>query len=438
MSTIFDAVYVTALALSSPYLFLKLLASDRFRAGLTHRLGWIPPRNGERPCVWVHGASVGEILTVKTLVKSLEKEFNNLDIVVSANTNTGLSVAEKCFTGKKLFYFPLDLSWVVDKVFEAVNPRCVILVELELWPNFLIAAAARRVPVVLVNARLSEKSLRCYRVLRKMSKGFFESLTRKENVFCARTETDAARLSELGISAAQIFVTGNMKYDNVEVDVPEDTKNRLMGLFEIESGDKVVVCGSTHEGEEAILLRTFKQLRVKHPQLRLVLVPRHVERISEVIRLVHSMGLRSVRKTSLDKGEKIGGQKYETVIVVDTMGELLTIYSVADGVFVGKSLVPQGGQNVMEPAGLAKPVMVGPHTFNFKDAVQSLKDSNAITIVQDETSLREEMSHLLERPDECREMGARAQSVVIKQGGATDRNMKVLREILLKERVVSV
>jgi len=438
MSIIFDAVYATALTCGSPYFFLKFITSERYRSGLAQRLGWIDTREREKPCVWIHCASVGEILTVKALVKSIEKEFNNLDIVVSTNTNTGFSVAKQYFNGKKIFYFPLDLSWVVDKVLNAIQPSCVILIELEIWPNFLIAAARRHIPVVLLNARISEKSLKWYRVLSKISKEFFESLARKEDVFCARTKIDATRLMNLGISETQIFITGNMKFDNIITDVSEDTKKRLLDLFGINKDDKVVVCGSTHDGEESVILNIFKQISAKIKKLRLILAPRHIERANDVIKLIESAGLKCVRKTWLDKGNKLGEHKDETVILIDTVGELLATYSIADCIFVGKSLVPQGGQNMMEPAGLAKPVIVGPHTFNFHEEVQVLREADAIEIVQNESALLNKMIYLLEHPDEAHEMGKRAQLVVMKQRGATDRNLKVLKKILLKERTVSV
>lgn len=438
MSILFDAVYVTALTVGSPYFFLKFITNERYRSGLVQRLGWVDNRESKNACIWIHCASVGEVLTVKALVKSIEKEFNNLDIIVSTNTNTGLSVAKRCFTGKKIFYFPLDLSWVVDKVLHAMQPSCVVLVELEIWPNFLITAAKMRLPVILLNARISEKSLKWYRVLSKISKEFFGSLARKENVFCARTMTDAARIINLGIPETQVSVTGNMKFDNLVTDIPEDAKRRLLCLFEIDNENKVIVCGSTHEGEELVILKVFKQIRTKIEHLRLVLVPRHIERVNDVIKAIESAGFKYARKSFLDKGEKIGRDKNETVILVDTVGELLTTYSIADCVFVGKSLVPQGGQNMMEPAGLAKPILVGPHTFNFHEEVQVLREASAIEIVQDESALLTKMTYLLEHPDESLEMGKRAQSVVMKQRGATDRNVKVLRNILLKERKLPV
>lgn len=438
MSIIFDAVYVTALTCGSPYFLLKFATNERYRSGFFQRLGWVDKRKGENPCVWIHCASVGEILTVKALVKSIEKEFHNVTIVLSTNTNTGFSVAQQHFNGTKIFYFPLDLSWVVDKVLNAIQPSCLILIELELWPNFLIAAAKKHIPVALLNARISEKSLKWYRLLSKISQEFFESLARKENVFCARTPIDAQRLMQLGITGDQIFITGNMKFDNIITDVSEETKKRLLELFRIAKDDKVVVCGSTHEGEEGSIVKIFQHMRVKIEKLRLILAPRHIERAHDVTKVIESAGLRCVRKTSLDRGCKAGEWNGETVILLDTVGELLATYSIADCVFVGKSLVPQGGQNMMEPAGLAKPIIVGPHTFNFRDEVQLLRDADAIEIVQNESELLDKMTYFLEHPGDAREMGKRAQSVVMKQRGTTDRNIKVLKKILLKERTVSV
>lgn len=438
MSTIFNAIYATVLAFSSPYLFLKLLTSNRYRAGLVQRLGGVSAREGKNACIWIHCASVGEVLVIKTLVKHIEKEFNGWDFVISANTNTGLAVAQRYFPGKKIFYFPLDLSWIDEKVLNAINPGCLVLIELELWPNFLIAVARRNIPIVLMNARISEKSLKWYRVLSKISERFFESLIKKENIFCARTRSDANRLVALGISETQVMVTGNMKFDNIITVLPEDTKAQLLHLFEIDERDKVIVCGSTHEGEETILLNVFQQMRAKLGNIRFILAPRHIERVRDITKLIESSGLNYVKKTSLDKGNTIGRHKYETVILVDTMGDLLATYSIADCVFVGKSLVPKGGQNMMEPAGLAKPIIVGPHTFNFSEEVQLLREADAIRIVRDRPSLFYEMMYVLEHPDDAREMGKRAQSIVMQQRGATDRNWEVLRKILLKERVVSV
>lgn len=291
---------------------------------------------------------------------------------------------------------------------------------------------------MLLNARISERSLKWYRVLRKISKEFFASLTKKENFFCARTEADASRLMNLGIPEAQIGITGNMKFDNVVTDIPKDTRKSLSSLFEIDKEEKVIVCGSTHEGEEIVLLNVFQRLREKGKNVRLIVAPRHIERVNEIVKLIESFQFRCIRKTSLDNGEKVDRPKGETVILVDTVGDLQATYSIADCVFVGKSLVPHGGQNMMEPAGLAKPVIVGPHTFNFCEEVQLLKKANAIEVVRDESELLQKMMYFLGHPDVAHAIGERAQSVAMKQKGATDRNVQMLRKILSKERTVSV
>ncbi|MCF6150449.1 MAG: 3-deoxy-D-manno-octulosonic acid transferase [Candidatus Kuenenia sp.] len=438
MPTIFDAFYVTALAFGSPYFLSKLLINKRFRAGLLQRLGFNQVKNGKHPCIWIHCASVGEVLTAKPLVKSIEKEFNGFEIVLSVNTDTGFSVAEKYFEGKRIFYFPLDLSWVVDKVLNLIRPQFIILIELEIWPNFIIAAAKRHVPVALVNARISGNSAKWYRLFSRMSNTFFKNLLTKENFFCARTQADAARLKELGISESQITITGNMKYDNIVTDISANAKEQLLRLFELEVDERVIVCGSTFEGEEIVLLRVFKDLCAKFNKLRLIIVPRHIERVSDVTKQIESMGFNYAKKSSLDKGEKIASHRdrHNTILVVDTVGELLTIYSIAYCVFVGRSLIPHGGQNVVEPAGLAKPVIVGPHTFNFKEEVGLLKEANAIMIAEDELSLSKTISYLLEHPEESGEIGRRAQLTVTKQMGVVDRNMKILKEHFLKERNV--
>jgi len=330
------------------------------------------------------------------------------------------------------------LSWVVDKVLNRLRPQFILLIELEIWPNFIIAAAQRCIPVVLVNARISEKSARWYRLFCRLSNTFFKNLSTEENLFCARTQADAVRLKELGIPEPQISVTGNMKYDNIVTDIPADTKEQLLRLFEIGADEKVIVCGSTFEGEEIILLRVFKSLCTKFDKLRLIIVPRHIERVADIGKQIETMGFAYVKKSLLDKGRKGVSLRYkqDTIIVVDTVGELFAIYSIADCVFVGRSLIPQGGQNMVEPAGLAKPVIVGQHTFNFKEEVRLLREAKAIMVVEDEVSLLKTITYLLEHPEESGEIGRRAQLTVIRQMGVVDRNMNILKEHFLKERAV--
>lgn len=427
-----DVVYVTAIFFSLPYLLLKISTNKKYRTGLLQRLGFISKRVIKRPCLWIHGSSVGEILTAKALIEAIEGYFPDTDIVVSTCTNTGFSTAIKNFSKRYVFYFPLDISWIVKRVLKKIRPDCLILIELEIWPNLFITAFKKKIPILLVNGRISERSVRFYRKLCLFSKTFHKSLI--NNIYCARTETDASRFRQLGIPQENIPITGTMKYDNIVTKEDKNVKEYLQNLFQINSNDIVIVGGSTYEGEEEILLKIFNDLKKELPGLRLIIVPRHIERTPKIISLIESMGGLAFRKTFLESKvkDKPNGKLKEGIIVVDTIGELINIYGLADCVFVGRSLVPYGGQNIMEPAGLAKPIIFGPHTFNFIEETTLLLKNNAARLVKDEKELLSAIRYLLKNPDAARDMGARAQRIVIESKGATDRNMEILKKMLSK------
>ncbi|HHT9117898.1 MAG TPA: 3-deoxy-D-manno-octulosonic acid transferase, partial [Candidatus Hypogeohydataceae bacterium YC38] len=397
------------------------------------RLGWLPTRDGSRPCLWVHGASVGEVLTARSLVTTVEESLPGWDIVLSTSTNTGFSVAKKNFEDKLVFYFPLDFSWVDRKALSLLKPNCIILVELEIWPNFLVAAVQRGIPVVLVNGRISERSTKVLKTLRLFSRSFSQSLQAPGNIYCVRTQTDATRFLKLGIPEEKVIITGNMKYDNIPLAVPEEEKERLRQSFRISPEDLVIVGGSTHPGEEEILLRVFKTLRATLP-IRLILVPRHIERAQEVEGLIRNMGFPLVKKSLLDKTGDFPTNPRDTVLVVDTMGELTKIYSLAHCVFVGKSLKGLGGQNVLEPAGLARPTIFGPNMTNFQEEANLLLEADAARLVHNEEELLATVGHLLRTRQEAEAMGLRAQKVVTENRGATLRNLKVLEKILRENK----
>lgn len=427
-----DVIYVTAIFFSLPYLLLKIFTNKKYRTGLLQRLGFINKREIKKPCLWIHGSSVGEILTCKTLIEAIEGYFQDIDIVVSTCTNTGFSTAIKNFSKKYVFYFPLDISWIAKRVLKKIRPDCVILIELEIWPNFFITAFKKKIPILLVNGRISERSVRFYRKLCFFSKIFHKSLI--NNIYCARTETDASRFRQLGIPQENIPITGTMKYDNIVTEDNKDVTEYLKNLFQINSNDTVIVGGSTHKGEEEILIKVFKDLKKENHGLRLIIVPRHIERTPEIISLIENMGFLAFRKTSLESKvkDKPNEKLKEGIIVIDTIGDLINIYGIADCVFVGKSLVPYGGQNIMEPAGLAKPIIFGPHTFNFMEETNLLLKNDAARLVKDEKELLSTIRYLLKNPVEAGAIGTRAQKIVIESKGATNRNMEILKEMLCK------
>ncbi len=432
MPLIFDSIYLSAAVLGSPYLLFKMCTSRRYRAGLLQRLGMSTERVSTKPGIWVHGASVGEIITAKSIIEKIEKEFPEWETFISATTNTGFSVAEKNFSDKTVFYFPLDLSWTTNKVLCLTRPGFIILVELELWPNFLVSAYKRKIPVIIVNGRISNKSLKAYRIISQVSKVFRDSLTNEMNTYCARTELDAQRFRDLGIPGKQVFVTGTMKYDNIPIHIDDNIRKRLAGLFCIKDDDLVLIGGSTHDGEEEILISVFEKLREDYPELKLIIAPRHIERTREVFNLIEKKGFVPVLKTAVETSNYNWQDTKREIILIDTVGDLGNIYSLSSFVFVGKSLVPSGGQNMMEPAGLGKPVVFGPHTFNFKEETELLLKNNAAKMVKTENELYKTIEYFIKNPDAAKKIGFKAQKVVNEKRGATKRSMEIIRNVINK------
>jgi 3-deoxy-D-manno-octulosonic-acid transferase len=433
MPIIFDSIYLTASVLGAPYMLFKMLTSERHRSGLYQRFGIVSERASKKPGIWIHGASVGEIITAKSIVEKIDREFPEWETFISTTTNTGYSVAKQNFSGKPVFYFPVDLSWITRKVLRRIRPSCIILIELEIWPNFLVSVYEENIPLIIVNGRISNKSFKAYRIISRISGAFYNSLTNKMNTYCARTELDAQRFRDLGISSEQVFVTGTMKYDNIPTHINENSKNELADLFRIKDNDLVLIGGSTHEGEEEILLRIFERLSKTYPNLRLIIAPRHIERIKDVSRLIEKMGFFPLLKTEIEESNYKWQNAKKEIILIDTVGDLGKIYSLSSFVFVGKSLVPSGGQNMMEPAGLGKPVIFGPHTFNFKEEVDLLLRNEAAKMIETEDELCEAIEFFIKNPEAAKEMGLRAQGVVSEKRGATEKNMDIIREILKRK-----
>jgi 3-deoxy-D-manno-octulosonic-acid transferase len=434
MPLLFDSIYLTASVVGAPYMLFKMLTSERHRSGLYQRFGIVSERTSKKPGIWIHGASVGEIITAKSIIKKIDQEFPEWETFISTSTNTGYSVAKKNFSDKPIFYFPVDLSWITRKVLRRIKPSCILLIELEIWPNFLVSVYEKNIPLIIVNGRISDKSFKTYRIISRISGAFYNSIINKMNTYCARTELDAQRFRSLGIPGEQVFVTGTMKYDNIPTHIGEYSKNELANLFHIKDCDLVLIGGSTHEGEEKILLRVLERLSKTYPNLRLIIAPRHIERIKDVSRLIEKAGYVPLLKTEIEKTDYKWQDINKKVILIDTIGELGKIYSLSSFVFVGKSFVPFGGQNMMEPAGLGKPVIFGPHVFNFKEEADLLLRNEAAKMIKTEDELCGAIEFFIKNPEAAKEMGRRAQEVVNEKRGATERNMDIIRKILEGKR----
>lgn len=425
-SPLLDLAYGAGLLASSPFLLYKFLTSERYRAGLRQRLGAVPSRDGEKPCLWVHAASVGEVQAARPLVKECRQEWPDLEIAVSTQTSSGQEMAKKHFPGCRTLYYPIDFSWVAAKVLDRIRPSLIVLVEREIWPNFVAAANRRDVPVVQVNSRLSESSLRAYRRLRPILGPTLQSISH----FVTQSEQYADRLRQLDVPAERIVVAGNLKYDGVPMSIPEEERQRLIEEMGLEPGEPTLVCGSIHPPEIRPVVEAYLRVRGSVPDLRLILAPRHLERVPEIERILAEADQTCVRKTKLAQQPAPRDLEKGRIIILDTIGELRAVYSLATVVFVGGTLVPIGGHNILEPAALGKPVVFGPHIFaQAADAEAFVSESAAIQCA-DQEAVAKQLDRLFNDPSAVRDLGRQAQTVLRTHQGAARRTVQILAQYL--------
>ena len=438
-----DLLYLGAFVLLSPWLAWRAATTGRYRRGLAGKLlGHIHIPNPTRQSVaWFHAVSVGEVYLLGTLVPAFRTRHPDWQVAVTSTTDTGLAEARKRFPDLPVVEWPFDFSWAVGAALEAVGPSIVILAESELWPNFLLAATRRNVPVVVVNARMSPRSYRRLRWVAALARKFlFQRVTR----FAAQEPEYTDRFRQLGVPADRLATTGSIKYDGAtgERDTPKtESLRRLLGLhaphpsvpLPVKSEVPVVLlAGSTHAPEESIVLDVFARLRGRFPHLRLILVPRHPDRFEEVARLVAASGLPFARRS----GIAAPLPEMPAVVLLDTVGELGAAWGLADVGFTGGSLDGhRGGQSMIEPAGYGVPCVFGPHVWNFKDAARRLVEVGGAIMVQDAAALESALTDLLADSNRRERMGAAAQSLVRRQQGATARTLDVIDAALATKRI---
>ena len=404
-----------------PVLAFKRLRPDGYGRSLGQRLGRFGEGLPREPRCWIHAVSVGEAATAVPLVEAITRRWPQLGIVMTTVTPTGARIVADRLAGRAVHrYFPIDLPGPVRRALDAVNPRFFLCMETELWPNLLRALAARGVPSMIANGRISDRSFRRYRLVR-----FFTAhMLAHVRVLAMQSEEDARRIIALGALPERVVVTGNIKSDLIPPEGGGDALwQRLLGL---DDGEPVWVAGSTHRGEEAIVLDVYLHLRARVPTLTLVLAPRHPERVAEVERLVRERRLQPVRRSELPKSQARGA-----VIIVDTVGELAQIYRVASVVFVGGSLAPTGGHNMLEPALLRKPVLFGPHTTNFRESAELLVEAEGALVARDGAELEAHMGALLMDAERRRLMGEAAFKAVAGRRGAIKHTLELVERYLM-------
>ncbi len=378
-----------------------------------------------KDCIWIHGASVGEIVATSPLVKQIRREMPNRPILVSAFTVGGYNMAKQIIPeADAIIYFPLDLPFVAESLVKRIHPGVFMPVETELWPNFLRAIRERHIPVMMVNGRISEKSVKNYRYLYGIWDDMLNTVTR----FCMQSSIDADYIAHLGADKQKIFVTGNTKFDQTYAEVtPED-----LAKYRYELGLKqdypIIVAGSTHPGEEKILLESFKEVRKRYPHARLIIAPRKTARAEEIAKLAAHYGYETGFRSKM---QEVQGEREEyPLLIIDTIGELGRIYAVGDVVYVGGSFSNTGGHNVLEPAAHAKPILVGPSMQNFKDSYALLSKVKACKMVGTNAELTSEMLDIINNDARREQMGAASLQVIKENRGADVRSIHYLQELL--------
>jgi 3-deoxy-D-manno-octulosonic-acid transferase len=392
---------------------------------LAERLGHWPPLPGTAPRMWVHAVSVGEAIAATPLVDGLCRTYPGSPLVISTVTDTGARVVGERFGRQATHRFlPLDLPGAVRRAVNAVAPRFLICMETELWPNLFHALSARGVPVMIANGRLSDRSFRRYGLVR----GFMRSVLADVRVFAMQSPEDARRIVTLGAPSGRVFVTGNLKHD-VALEEPDDGAARWRRLLGIAQGAPLWVAGSTHRGEEDAVVTAHAEASRHSPDLALVLAPRHPERVREVEALLESRGCTTVRRSALGDGWTPNGAR-RPIVILDTVGELARLYAAADVVFVGGSLVAAGGHNVLEPAARGKPVLIGPHVDNFRDAAGLLTRTGAARTVADASDLGAQLTTLLADPALRERVGAAGRAAVASHRGAMGETLALVARLL--------
>jgi 3-deoxy-D-manno-octulosonic-acid transferase len=421
--SLYSLLLFLALIVSTPWWVLQMWRHGKYRSGWSERLGRVPGRllgDAHRDTIWVHAVSVGEVLAISRVLEELKQQLPEWRVVVSTTTDTGQRLARQRFGEENVFYLPLDLPFAVRPYFQALRPKLLLLAESEFWPNLLRQGQLSGAAVAVVNARISDRSFPGYLRFRALLRPMMQSVA----LFLAQSEEDARRLMQIGAPSERVQVSGNLKFE-----VAPPAKSHIVALVATAIGDQkirpVIVAGSTLEGEETLLIQMFRQVQARYSGALLVLAPRHPERFNVVASLLSTSAIPFQRRSEWDGSFSLAGK----ALLLDTIGELATLYQFADLAFIGGSLVPRGGHNVLEAAQFGAPILVGPSTENFRDIVETFKRADALRVVTAQ-SFAPTVLQLLQDDDERAALGQRALEVLRSQQGATGKTVNELLRLL--------
>lgn len=428
MKFILDLTYLLTAVAISPMVLYRMIAHGRYKKGWTQKFGRIVRRDMNKKCIWIHAVSVGEVNATKTIISQLREKFPDHEIVMSTTTDTGFARASELFAEDlAIFYFPFDFSLVMKKAFARIKPSLCLLMELEVWPNFISTAKEFNVPVVVANGRISERSFSRYKLIKPIAEKIFRDIT----LILPQTQEYADRFAKVGCPGDRIVVTGSLKYDTAQICEEIEGADEVAKQLNIES-KKLLVAGGTGNDEETIILEVFRNL-LSHGEfadLRLVIVPRKPERFNEVAQAIKQLGFGCIRFSKFKSSGPAPSADNQTVILGDTMGDLRKFYSLAEIIFVGRSLVPMGGSDMMEAAALGKCTVFGPHAFNFKQTVDALLGGDGAVMVKDKDELLETILKCLNEPNYAKQIARNGQQIIKDNQGATSRTIEEIAKLL--------
>lgn len=415
--------------ISLPWWLFQMARLGKYRAGFRERMGAVPARlqqSGNEGCIWIHAVSVGEALAVSRLVGELSKNYPEKRVFISTTTATGQALARQRFGETRVFYMPLDFRFALRPYLAKLKPSVLILAETEFWPNLLHLAKKSDAAVAVVNARISDRSFPRY----KRFHWFFSRVLSNVDLFLAQTEEDARRLKEIGAPEERVAVSGNLKFD-IRLSAGSPLTSGVSKAIAADS--RVIVCGSTTEGEEELVLAAFQQVLQQLPKAVMILAPRHPERFEKVAALIASSGTKLIRRSAWQGDSPLPPG---SIFLLDSVGELASVYELADVAFVGGSLVPLGGHNILEPAQHGVPVLTGPHTFNFREIVRIFEQGCGLRVVAAE-NLGAALIELLSNSSQREALGRRARELFMQNTGATEKTIAALQPLVAGNTAVA-
>jgi 3-deoxy-D-manno-octulosonic-acid transferase len=430
MHLLYSLVFTLGFTAALPYFLFQALLHRKYFFSFWQRFGILPAAIslGQKGGIWIHAVSVGEVMAVLPLIQAVQTRWPERRLVVSTATLTGQTLARKKLPGEiGVFYFPLDWRFTVRKSLNTIQPSLVLIAETEIWPNFLRECGARSIPVLLVNGRISDRSVSRYRKI----KPFMRRVLRDISFCCMQTELDRDRLLSLGVDPGKVDVAGNLKYEIAAPSSSEGKAEAYRELLGLSPNRFVVVAGSTMKDEEPLVLAAFETLRVACSEAVLILAPRHPERFREVEKLLSDQSIAYVRRSDLHTAANGAGQERH-VVLLDSMGELATLYALASVVFIGGSLVPTGGHNILEPALFRKPILFGPSMSNFREMSEDFLQQQAAVQVKDSAELGSALVRMFRDAEFRQRTGERGYAILMANRGATQRILDRIESIQLR------